>query len=354
MTTLDRVTAIANQCTKAGYPPSLVTAITQYLSGQGALSQVQHEWQLALQQKFSPHAWPLMLLSQFADDHLDEVDWRILDILMRNGDVTMFLYRLAHSGPLEQVRDYLVNHGVDEAKILTILLSHPYYFISQSGKPSAAGHLILSYIPHRFNDLLKLTPHNNYPQFIALLLTAQPPYVDLAWQIAQQLPPHTPGHFVVNLLRADPVRFTAWARRIVGPSSPWLYHTQLPVLRTLIELDPAHHIDLAVQAAQAPVPTRKWDSVELQCVGLEATYRFDPVQYLPLVESAAIAPHPTLGKFAVKLLADADFAQARPIWQRCITEGDIEAASEALALLLKHDWAEREAYMLSLLAHRSK
>jgi hypothetical protein len=92
----------------------------------------------------------------------------------------------------------------------------------------------------------------------------------------------------------------------------------------------------------------------LQCIGLQAAYQFDPIQYLPLVEQAAIGSNFPYGLCAVNLLAQTDFDRARPILQRCVAQGSFDAAFKALGLLLEREWEGREAYELSLLAHRAK
>ncbi len=124
-------------------------------------------------------------------------------------------------------------------------------------------------------------------------------------------------------------------------------------MHALIIHDLAGNIDLVVEAART-LPTSHWDQCEVQCRGLEIAYLFDRVKYLPLVEEAAVQSNPIIGKKAVELLRKADPAIARRILQRCVADGNVDAALEALDALLKQDWPEHQSYLFSLLPHRSK
>ena len=286
------------------------------------------------------------------------MDLRILDICIVTGSISGFFSRIAAAGPVEQARDYLRAKGIDEARIIAALISDSQFY-DNAGSPTALGRLLLTYIPEHFAEMLKSFPSVTWSSSrhscFRLLLIAQPAqYLDMAWQVAKTASVQEADAYAAELLKADPTRFTEWARQVaqdtIQHNQLYHYHT----LETLLALDPAQHIDLAVAAAKTPLPAHSWTRAELQRIGVGAAYQFDPVQYLSLVEEAAIASNSFLGKHAVDLLKEADFEQARPILQRCVANGEIDVALKALDVLLQHEWPERQQYMLSLLAHRSK
>jgi hypothetical protein len=361
MQATERIEAIAQQCRTRyyPYPESLITAICQYVSGNGSLTTIQQEWQAAGNNVQYYYTDRFIVISDPKTERLDEMDLRILDICIVTGSISDFFSRIAAGGPVEQARDYLRAQGIDEPRIIESLInqtqSHSY-----SGSPTALGRLILAYIPEHFSEILKIFPSLNHRSsrstLFDLLLVMQPgEYLELAWQLAQTTTDLDElDAYAANLLKADPARFMEWARKIARDT---IQHNQLynyRALEALLELDLAQHIDLAVEAAQTPPAAQSWYRAKLQCIGVAAAYRFDQVQYLPLVEAAAMSPSSALARQAVDLLKGADFEQARPILQRCVASSDIDVALKALDVLLKHEWPERRAYMLSLLAHRSK
>lgn len=360
----ERIDTIAKRCREHynPFPETLINAICQYLAAQGSLPQVKKEWKAAGQITAYPYYRSrFIVVSDASSNSLDELDLRLLDICTATETLGEFFSQIAWYGPVTQARDYLLAQGVIEADIINALIDCRDFTLQNKNEervPTALGQLLLAYIPDQFAEMLKNLSSGNYSQSSALftlLLTARPEnYLDMAWQVAQQADPDQTDDFAAELLKADPTRFTEWARQIAKTTIKNSQRYHYAVLEALLALDPAQHIDLAVEAAQAPLPTQSWYRAKLQSIGVEAAYRFDPVKYLPLVEKAATSPNPDLGKHTVQLLKEADFEQARPILQRCVASGDIEAALQALDVLLKHEWPERQQYMLSLFPHRSK
>ncbi|HEU5199892.1 MAG TPA: DUF4132 domain-containing protein [Ktedonobacterales bacterium] len=359
MQATERIEAIAQQCRPRynPYPESLITAICQYVSGNGSLTTIQQEWSAAGR---STTLWPdfFIVVSDPNTEQLDEMDLRILDICIITGSISGFFSRIAAAGPVEQARDYLRAKGIDESSVIESIMNAAQFY-DNTGSPTALGRLLLLYIPVHFKDILQTLPtisrnSSRHCLFRLLLITQPEAYLDMAWQVAKTASVQEADGYAAELLKADPTRFTDWTRQVARDTIQHnqLYHYQ--ALETLLKLSPAQHIDLAIEAAKAPLPTHSWNRAELQRIGVEAAYRLDSMQYLALVEGAAVSSNPYLGKHAVELLKEADFEQARPILQRCVASGDIEVALKALDTLLKQQWPERQQYMLSLLSHRSK
>ncbi len=368
MEVTERIEAIAKVCRDHynPFPETLINAMCQYLAGQGSLAQIQQEWKAAGNITAYPYyRGRFIMLSDTSSERLDELDLRLLDICIVVAIVGEFFSKIAEGGPVTQARDYLLAQGMGEADIIKAFIDC-YGFLHQDQDkemvPTALGRLLLTYIPGQFEEILKNLPQGTWnsasqPFFTLLFISHPENYLDMAWQVANQADPYQADGYAAELLKADPARFTEWARQVARTSIKHHPEHQNPTLEALLALDPAQHIDLALEAAHAPLgPYRRyrWSRAILQKLGVGAAYQLDPVKYLPLVEEAAVAPSPDLGKHAVELLKEADFEQARPILQRCIASGDTDAALKALDVLMEHEWPERQVYMISLLSHRSK
>lgn len=357
----ERLETIARQCRTRSYafPESLITAICQYASGEGSLTTIQQEWKAAnhitrfLSERF-------IVISDPNAEQLDEMDLRVLDICIAVGCVDGFFQHISMAGPVEQARDYLLARGTSEPDILRAILAC-YQFLDRDEKPNAVGRLLLTCIPEHFQEMLKNFPTRTWSSsrqgIFRLLMIVQPgDYLDLAWQVAQTAQLNEMDDYAAVLLKADPARFTEWTRQVVKTLFQ-NHENNSAALEALLAHDPARHIDLALEAAHAPLgpySRYRWSNATIQRLGIDAAYRLDPVKYLSVVEEAAVARSPDLSKHAVELLKDADFEQARPILQRCVASGDIDAALNALDVLLEQQWPERQAYLFSLLSHRSK
>jgi hypothetical protein len=365
MQAAERIEAIAAKIREHynPFPEPLINAICQYLAGQGTLAQVQKEWKAAGNATNYPYYRSrFIVLSEASAERLDELDLRLLDICLATNILHDFFSVIAVNGPVVQARDYALAQGTSEASIIEAMMEC-YSFVQQNNQgqmvPTALGQLLLTYIPGQFDEILKhLNPttwsHNSSPLFTMLMVARPEQYLDLGLQVAQHVQLNQADQYTAELFKADPARFGEWARQVATKTIQQQGQYEYPTLEALLALDPAQYIDLATAAAKAPLPTQRWYRPKPQSIGIEAAYRFDPKTYLPLVAEAAISSHPVLGKLAVNLMKDADFEQARPILQSCIAKGNTEAALPALDALLAHDWPERQAYMLSLLPHRSK
>ncbi|HLV97435.1 MAG TPA: DUF4132 domain-containing protein [Ktedonobacterales bacterium] len=365
MQAAERIEAIATKCREIyhPFPEALINAICQYLLGQGTLALVQKEWKAAGSiTSYTHYHSRFIILSNPITEHLDELDLRLLDICLATNSLSKFFSVIAVNGPIFQARDYARAQGTDEATIIEAMMTCYNFvedFYGQERKPTTLGRLLLTYIPDQFDEILKHLNSGNWsnnstPLFTLLMLTRPDNYLDLGLQVAQHVRLDQADQYTAELLKADLAKFSEWARQIARSTIQHQSQYEYPTLEALLALDPAQHIDLAVEAAKAPPPTQRWYHPKAQCLGIEAAYRLDPITYLPLVAEAATASHPEIGKLAVNLLKDANFEQACPILQQCVAKGHTEAALSALDELLKHEWPERQAYMLSVLPNRSK
>lgn len=371
MTEAERIDAIEQRFRQyRSYPETLVAAIVQYLKRQGTLDEVRQEWMDASKKRQYLYTAPLINLSDGSE--LDALDLRILDLCIVRDDFFGFLHAIMQQSRFEQARDYLLSHGVDEQRIIALMIGVVGNAVDGQGQVTCLGQHLLSYLPERTDELLKKLENQAkkpyharvYPDFIKLLVKAQPPYLDLAWQIAQQqeqAAPDTPsydstlGQCAQILLEADPARFTAWARKIAGPESIGTTPSRSLALGALMQQDPAQHIDLAVEAARAPLPKQQhYSSASVQIAGLQTAIAFDPITYWPLLEEAVVSRNYYLVGRALKLLASANFDQERPTLQHCLANGDNVSAVRALEGLLKQPWDGQLDYALTLLAHRAK
>lgn len=356
MQATERIESIAQHCRALRYPfpESFITAICHYLAGNGSLLVIQQEWQTTIPRIPYSYALQFITFANSNPEYLDEIDLRLLDICAATGTMNAFFSKIAVAGPVEQARDHLRATNLNESTIIEALMGCPEFY-DNAGNPTVLGRLILAYIPEQFSEMLTILNKRPFRQpLFRLLLIAQPEdYLDMAWQVAKTAHGREADAYAAELLKADPARFTDWARQVARDTiqDNGFYHHQ--TLEALLELDPAQHIDLALEAAHAPLGGR-WNNGRSQYIGLKAAYRFDPVKYLSLVEEAAVSPNSYMGKCAVDLLKDADFEQTRPTLQRCVAGSDMEVALPALDALLEHKWPERQPYMLSLLPHRSK
>lgn len=366
MTEQERIDLITQHCRSARYPEPLVEAISAYLSGKGPLEQALAEWQAAKARKQYLHP-SYITLSDSSTETLDALDLRILELCAASDHVRQFFYVVIQQERFEQAYDYLLKRGVTEQQLHLWQLEMLSWAVERTGKLTRLGQRLLTYLPEHFDEMLALIEERKdhgywlTPAFVNLLIAAQPPYLDLAWQVVQRAQQHeAPYHNVVGqcaklLLKADPARFTPWVRELasrVDKENDW---SRVVALQALLEQDVAQHIDLALAAARAPVPSKKkWGFVQYQLVGLRAAYTFDPVKYWPLVEEAALSHNHQLGQLAIKLLGGASFEQARPVLQSCVASAPGYTALPALELLLKTPWEGQQGCVLALLAHRSK
>ncbi|HLW00692.1 MAG TPA: hypothetical protein VKT82_18690 [Ktedonobacterales bacterium] len=352
-------------------PQTMMEAFVQYLKGQGSLEQARQEWQAAIASKRYLY---LPFLRPSEEEHLDALDLRALDLYSVTDMPYPFLNPLVKQERIKEAFEYLLKRGVEQRQVLDWACTLAQNAVLQ-GQISPLGQYLLSFVPDRAGDLLEAIDSKQaheryrvYPAFVFLLVTAQPPYTDLAWQIAQQVQQqdeHSPhaGYYGSNalgaiakiLLKADPARFTDWVRALARSSSAVSYYARLFALQGLLDQNVEQHLDLALEAAQTPFPNQqRYNYAQIQITGLQALIKFDAAKYWPLLEAAAFSPNYYCSSQAIRVLAAASFDQAQPTLQRCVANASAITAGQALAVLLKQSWDGQEDYALSLLAHRSK
>jgi hypothetical protein len=354
------------------YPQTLIEAFVNYLKGQSTLEAARQEWQTAIAHK--RYLYLPFLQPSESEEHLDALDLRALDLYSVTQMSSPFLNALINQKRIFEAFEYLLKQGITQRQILGWALALAHNTVIQ-GQVSALGAYLLSFVPDQVSDLLEVIESKEryeqnrvYPAFVQLLVTAQPPYIDLAWQVAQQVQqqdkdaPSTGyygsnalGAVVRTLLKTDPARFTPWARELARPSSAVSTHARLFALQALLQQNTEQHIDLALEAAQTPFPSQqRYHYPQLQTTGLRALIDFDAAKYWPLLEAATFSPNYYLSSDAIRILAAANADQARPTLQRCVASGSAMIAGQALAVLLKQSWEGQTDYALTLLAHRSK
>lgn len=362
----ERIATIERYSRSVHYPEPLIAAVTGYLSGQGSLAEVQEAWQA--DEGRNPYA----LFSSFPRQNaasLEMLDQRLVDIYLAIDHIPALFRQIGWAGPVEQVREYLLSRGLNEERILEYALKavtpYPqYYYYHTHNNPTMLSKFLIAFLPTHFEKIyetLQHTPRRGLLACISLLLFAQPPLLDKAEQLAQQVQDEQDQSYSTNLglcaqmlLQADPARFAGYARKIAGPESPGTLHSRRLALEALLKHDKAQHIDLAVEAAHTPPDSNQRWHTYLQTTGLSAAFTFDPVKYRPLAEEMTMSRHPQIGSLAVRLLAKEGIEQARPVLQRCVAEGQRDVALEAVKALLKEPWDGQQEYALSLLAHPAK
>jgi hypothetical protein len=355
---------IKQTCQAYQYPETLVTAITDYLSGQGSLEQVQQGWQADGIQR---HPYALFAHASMQGESLGQLDKRLIDVAGVTGQLPWLFQTIGWQGPVKKVRDYLLSQGMSEEQVLehatqamTNTAYHYYYYARP--QPPALARLLLSYLPAQREKLqtrFQGSPRSRLA-FIALVLHMQPPDLDLVERLIEQLQeednPYTSilGACAQMVLQADPARFTGWARKIASASGGASEQSRRAALHALLERDTAQHIDLAVEAAQTPPADNGRWSAYLQYEGLKAAYKFDPVQYRPLVEELTLSPSRMVSAAAVHLLAAGAIEPVVPVLKRCVEQGQSDAALAAAQALFKQPWQGQQEYAIAQLANHSK
>ena len=357
----ERITAVELECRLCGIPTPLTIAIIRYLKGYGSIAEVQELWQ-GFSRYCTFHINGLGYILTNHEPSFGLFEQRMLDILSVLDTISTGIRLLAWQAWFPQVPAYLVQQGLPEHELLDTCM----HLISNSTaiQPRPVKAFLLSYLPDRWDELFHyaIQRRSGSPEawidLIKLLLRSDPPYIDQAWQLAQHMGAINGcglGQVVALLLRTDYERFASWAREIAGPNSPGNGHDRRAALEALLARDWRSHLDLALAAARTPVASSSWEDAGLQRAGLAALkYYLRPSDYADIAAELALSPHPKIAKQALDMLQTQPFMLARPFFQRCVTEGHIQAALIALIPLITEEWEGRQVYVLSLLAHRSK
>lgn len=374
MNTHERLYAIEQHCHAYHYPPALTRACLDYLSGTGTLAQAQQEWQAAgaPQQHFYPVLAYAHTLNS-ASVQLDPIDFRLIDLGLMSGYAFAFFSTIGWHGPVRQAYEYLLEQGQTEEQVVqealkglssllsTSLYSTNPYLVPATGRPATLAQLLLTYLPDRFEMLRAAAQgvQNGQLMLIHLLLAAQPPLVELVWQLCQEIqeePVSSPAALGVaaqRLLKLDPERFTPWARQIALPASNVSLQSNRLALQALLEQGIEQHLDLVVAIVHSPAPRGLyWRSLP-QLLALRALYKYDPERFRPLVEEAAFSRNLLVGEEAIALLRETGVEEARPVLQRCIAGAPATTAQRALSLLLNQPWDDQLVYARTLLTHPS-
>ena len=352
----ERLNILTGHCREAGYPETLITAISAYITGDGSLASIEQEWRVyPLQAPPLPPSF--VTFSNSTPESLHEIDQRCLDICIATNNLEMILESLPEEAPIEPLYHYFCTHEEQQQPILEYLIG--CYDWMRDEKPTPPGRLLLCYLPEKFPAMLPLMQQNSwdseYQEFLELLASAQPPLLDLAWQTVQQVSQGDLGDCVAPLLKADPSRFRAWAQQIASPNGPGDESDQVAALRALFDFDFASNIDLAVAIATGNRAfSNRWNTRRARQSALGAVYRSNPAQYLYLVNEAIVSKEYYLYDTALDLLEDADREQVRSVLQHGVSAGTVQAAVRAARRLIEAEWDGRQAYALSLLAHRSR
>jgi hypothetical protein len=340
-----RMVTIEQQCrADRTYPDALTRAIVAFLQGHPTLDLVLAEWRRIYSNSWYGPSYqhleagePFLALS--AGEDLDALDLRLLDLSVALDRHYSFLYAIRKQARIKQAFEHLqCQENLRPATLQSAIRLVRYaiepalaqYVVEPHYQLTALGQFLLTYLPAdpetlltAFTNLwegLRAFPLHEHPPAISaldrwydevvhLLLIAHPPLLDLAWLIIQhwdQAPPHRRrgvGHCATLVLQADPERFTAWARTIADPDGPDDDVSQAETLAALMRQNPARHVDLAIKAAETPLPTGYLASITVQCTGLALALRFDPVTYWPLLKAAAQSQHADMVRYACQLLA---------------------------------------------------
>ncbi|MEO7003675.1 MAG: DUF4132 domain-containing protein [Ktedonobacterales bacterium] len=410
---LARIERIAAACRANKLPEPFIVALVRYLGGQTSLADVQREWKT--EYLSYPHAFLNTLThtltidedededeDETGDEEADEAEtsgaaaepeveveraagspenernrYRFNDLERRIIDLCQALGPGVHSdylhtcigyaAPLAELRDYVVSHGMSEQDFLNMLVAGTYSWGRRDASQRTDNAFLLTYMPDRFQMLFNTLGQrgwgNHYARMVDVLCSAEPPYLDEAWLVVQEAEKNSATSSLDEcadiLLKADYVRFHAWAQHLVEVGSPLSEYDRANVFNLLFPYDPAAHLELALKLTQEPV-TSRWGGATVQRAGLTALFTHDPVAWWYLIEQAATDKH--LAGTALQLITgELDTEQPRIESERgrealrsCIATGEIDEAIKALRYLLARDWPERLTYVLSLLPHRSK
>ena len=359
----ERIQIIERQCRAYRYPEPLVSAIVEYLSGQGSLEQVQQAWQAEGGQRH-----PYALFSHHAmrqGENLGELDKHLINIANITGQLTWLFQVVGWQGPIEKMRDYLLSQGMSEERVLEhaaqAMSSAAYYHYSPP-RTTALTRLLSTYLPaqhEKMEPFFQANPGSKLA-FIYLLLHMQPPDFDLIERLIESLHEENTSYSSIlgmcarMALQANPARFTGWARKIASGAGGATEHSRQVALQALLEHDTARHIDLAVEAAQTPPANNGWWAAHMQCEGLKAAYKFDPARYQSLVEELTLSPSRHLATTAIRLLTAGTIDPVAATLKRCVERGQPDAALAAAQALFKQPWEGQQDYAVAQLANHSK
>ncbi len=360
----ERIDAFAEHCRQDNVPAALISAISEYLAGRGALATVRSHWQQAYAKAPFVRRDLLSTAATPCTSALADFDYRMLDILHDTKMLQWNIGAYLHENLVEQTRTHLLARGLSEADFLDICMNQAGMAILMHDAGSGLFKLFSSYIPDRFDELLqsivRTKQGNAGVAIMQLLLDQQPPQIDLAWQIAQQLAVQNSawtGAAVALLLATDSARFTPWTREVAGPPNQTQDIARTSALAALLAHDVQAHFDLAAIALrEAPLP---YKSSYLQSNVLDALIatpdeHLPPAEYIDIAADLLLSPDAALGRKALALIELLPFAQIEAPLRRCVAKGEVEVARQALTIICNQQPAGLPEYLRDLMAHRSK
>ncbi len=374
MTEAERIELFRSYSQFCHYPPALTDAICDYLAGQGSLEQVEQHWQFGLYSIFMSRpsllgAWKFGAHPSAAQG-LDALDCRLLDICKATEQVWNCLQDVHNPATLQQALEYLLTQGMAPPVLLQGATRILHAAFNPFGKLTPLGEALLTLLPAHQDALFDASLHapalwpehrGQAPWLVRLLLAAEPPALDTAQQVTEALAavdenPNVDalGQCAILLLKAAPDRFTPWVCQVAGPDSRASMSSRLLAAKTLLEHNPAAHYDLAMGVLRDTMKAQGWNMYTLRRDMVELLFQFDSLRTLPLLTELVLALQSWETWRMQQLLAQAPFDQARPHLQRCVAEGGIAGASQALKTLLSQQWEGHQEYAVSLLAHRYK
>ncbi|MEO7003676.1 MAG: DUF4132 domain-containing protein [Ktedonobacterales bacterium] len=394
---IERIERIAAACRESSLPEQFIVALVRYLGGLAPLDDVRQEWRAEYLRY--PHEFLKTLTETLDRDEsgagiasadednaaqgervrshyrFDDVERRILDLCLSINEkwTQLAVYDeylraiLSRAAPLAEIRDYLVSQGMSEQDFVTRLVAGSSYPNKRNVAKTTLHTFLLTYMPDRFQMLADALGQDSRAYHIASMIemfcAAQPPYLDEAWQLVQELEKGNNGSTLLGcmklLLDADYARFNGWVRRMLEPGVLPGEMFRADVFKLLFPYDPAGHTDLALKLTQEPV-TDRHGFVWTQQAALTALFTADPAAWWHLIEQAA--PNRYFHMTVIGLIiAELDAEQPRigaeqgyRALQTCIATENNYNISKALTYLLTHEWPGRVDYALSLLPHRSK
>src|SRR5579885_2517954 len=175
----ERLNILTGHCREAGYPETLITAISAYITGDGPLASIEQEWQ-AHPLQTPPFPPGFITFSNSTPESLHEIDQRCLDVCIATNHLEMLLDSLTEATPIEAIYQYFCTHQEQQQPILEYLIA--CYDWMQDEKPTCYGRLLLCYLPEKLPAMLPLMQQNSwdseYQEFLELLVSAQPPLLD--------------------------------------------------------------------------------------------------------------------------------------------------------------------------------
>ncbi|HEY7125450.1 MAG TPA: HEAT repeat domain-containing protein [Ktedonobacterales bacterium] len=339
MNDAERIELFRSYCQFSYYPPALTEAACDYLAGQGSLEQVRQYARPDLPNIFTIkpsllNAWQFGKHAPISQGSLlDALDCRLIDVCRATDQVLACLQGQGYTIAFQHALGHLVNQGMT---------------------PQALLQQLTGFLQQAFGQ-------SRHIQMVQLLLAAKPPALEQAWSLVEEFASKEEpanvnelGQCVGLLFKAAPEGFTARVRQLAEPDSHASMSSRLLMVEALLEHNPTAHYDLAMGVMRDTIPSRSWSDITLRREIVERLFLFDPLRTLPLLTELVLALESWETWRMLQLLAQAPFDQARPHLQRCVAEGSIASASQALKTLLSQQWNGCQEYVPSLLAHHAK